>query len=207
MRPSPDSAALHPGYDEFLRRGATTGSSMVSYRRNWIAGGTYFFTATLRDRRSTLLADGADLLRETMRDVAARWPFRTEAAVVLPDHLHTVWTLPPGDADYAGRWRAIKAAFTRRMLTAGATVECNARGEYTLWQRRYWEHTIRDERDLRRHIDYIHFNPVKHGLVRRAADWPHSTFHRFVARGDLSAEWGCVDDEDAFAMQEFGEPA
>jgi putative transposase len=110
--------------------------------------------------------------------------------VVLPDHVHTIMTLPPRDADFPGRWRRIKGLFTRTAVAAGATAARNRKGEYSLWQRRFWEHTIRDEEDFARHVDYIHFNPVKHGLVRRVRDWPYSSFHRYVRSGLLPADWG-----------------
>ena len=102
--------------------------------------------------------------------------------VVLPDHLHAVMTLPPDDADFSGRWRRIKSLFTRQILAQGQAIARDRRGEYGLWQKRFWEHTVRDELDLRRHVDYIH-NPVKHGLVKRVSDWPHSSFHRYVHQG------------------------
>ena len=104
---------------------------------------------------------------------------------MLPDHLHTVWTLPEGDADYSGRWRAIKSHFTRSLRSAGLSLIRDDRGEYRLWQRRFWEHTIRDDDDYRHHIDYCHWNPVKHGLVARLSDWPYSSYHHYVRRGSL----------------------
>jgi putative transposase len=166
---------------------------MVLYRRNRIAGGTYFFTVTLRDRRSTLLIDRIDDLREAFRAVKRKRPFRLDAMAVLPDHLHAIWTLPEGDDDYSGRWRAIKTRFTRLTGAAGIGLTRNAKGEYDLWQRRFWEHTIRNVRDLQRHVDYIHFNPVKHGCVTRVQDWPHSTFHRYVRAGLYPVDWAGGD--------------
>ena len=114
----------------------------------------------------------------------------------MPDHLHTIWTLPENDADYSSRWRAIKSRFTRRLRTQGAPLQANSKGEYALWQRRYWEHTIRDEDDLQKHVDYIHYNPVKHGLVNRVTDWPYSSFHRYVRRGWLSQDWATLVHAD-----------
>jgi putative transposase len=110
-------------------------------------------------------------------------------------------TLPSNDADFTGRWRRIKSLFTRRAIAAGTTAARNEKGEYSLWQRRFWEHTIRDEEDLARHVDYIHFNPVKHGLVARVCDWPYSSFHRYVRRGLLPEDWAgsSNDDSDGFA--------
>jgi putative transposase len=114
-----------------------------------------------------------------------------DAIVILPDHLHAVWTLPDGDRDFALRWRLIKAAFSRG-LSAGERISASRarKAERGIWQRRYWEHTLRDDDDLARHIDYIHFNPVKHGHVARVVDWPHSSFHRMVERGVYPADWG-----------------
>ena len=153
---------------------------MVLYRRNRVPGGTYFFTVTLRDRSSDLLVRYIDSLRHAFRTTRRERPFLLDAIVILPDHLHTLWTLPAGDADYAGRWRALKSRFTHSLQTQGVPLQADARGEYRLWQRRYGEHTIRDDEDRQRHVDYIHYNPVKHGLIDRVANWPFSSFHRFV---------------------------
>src|SRR4051812_25918230 len=116
---------------------------MVQYRRNLVPGGTFFFTVTLRDRRSDLLVRHADLLRAAFNTVKAKRPFRTDAIVVLPEHLHAIWTLPADDTDYATRWRAIKAAFVGALTRDGIPVQHNSRGEAGVWQRRFWEHTIR----------------------------------------------------------------
>ncbi len=150
---------------------------MPNYRRRWIAGGCYFFTVTLADRRSDLLTTEIATLRQAVRKIRLQRPFDINAWVVLPDHMHCVWTLPDGDRDYAGRWRALKTEFTKRLGTASP------------WQTRYWEHTIRDAADDAAHVDYVHFNPVKHGYVTHAADWPHSTFRRAVAAGMYPADW------------------
>jgi putative transposase len=163
---------------------------MVRYRRNFVPGGTFFFTVTLADRRSTALVDHISALRTAFRVTRGERPFAIDAIVVLPDHLHTIVTLPTDDADYSGRWRRIKGLFTRGVVATGVPVERNAKGEYALWQRRFWEHTVRDDGDLARHVDYIHFNPIKHGLVTRACDWPHSSFHLYVRRGLLPQDWG-----------------
>lgn len=163
---------------------------MVLYRRNRVPGGTYFFTVTLWNRRSSLLVDRIDDLRESVRHVLREKPFRIDAWVVLPEHLHAVLTLPPGDDDYSGRWKFIKGRFTHRLVAAGLPIAKNKRGEYALWQGRFWEHTIRDEADFAHHVDYVHYNPVKHGWVRRVRDWPYSTFHRDVAAGICPADWG-----------------
>lgn len=175
---------------------------MTNYRRSYIAGGCYFFTVNLADRRSALLVDRVELLRYSHQLVRERHPFTIDAMVVLPEHLHAVWTLPKGDDDYALRWRLIKTCFSRG-LPAGepCTPSREAKGERGIWQRRYWEHTIRDELDYQRHVDYIHFNPVKHGLVRAVGDWPYSSFHRFVSHGILLANWAGaspIDDGNSF---------
>jgi len=161
---------------------------MVRYRRNFVAGGTYFFTATLVDRRSSALADHVDALRAAVRTTDAH-PFTIDAVVVLPDHLHIVMTLPAGDADFSNRLSLIKRRFTAAVARTGVRIPRHGNGEHALWQRRFWEHTIRDEKDLERHVDYIHFNPVKHGLVARVCDWPHSSFHHYVRRGALPEDW------------------
>lgn len=163
---------------------------MVNYRRNFVPGGTYFFTVALHDRGARRLTEHAGELRDAFRRILRDRPFRIQAIVVLPEHLHTVWTLPPGDGDYPGRWKAIKSAFTRSLQKTGHPVPMRDDGSALIWQRHYWEHTIRDTDDLQRHIDYLHFNPVKHGWVERVADWPYSSFHRFVRQGSLPEDWG-----------------
>ncbi len=192
VRMLPDSVTLHPGY--------VSSSFMVNYRRHRIAGGSYFFTVTLRDRRSHLLVEHIDLLREAFGQVRDNLPFEIEAAVILPDHLHTIWTLPQQDDRYPARWQAIKSCFSRA-LAKRITITKDERGEYRLWQRRYWEHTLRDEDDRQRHIDYIHYNPVKHGHVERVVDWSYSSFHRYVRRRILPLDWG----DDVEINGDFGE--
>jgi putative transposase len=157
---------------------------MPDYRRNRVPGGTFFFTVNLFDRRSNLLVAQIDALRDAVRQVRARAPFHIDAWVVLPDHMHCLWTLPEGDADFPGRWRAIKTAFAKSLpIGEPRSPAMTSRGERGIWQRRYWEHTIRDDRDFAAHLDYTHFNPIKHGLVRHPADWPGSSFRRCVAQG------------------------
>ena len=136
--------------------------------------------------------------------VRKRYRFTIEAMVVLPEHLHIVITLPPDDAAYDSRIRFIKSRFSRRVAQLGAPILRNARGEYDLWQRRYWEHTIRDDEDLQRHVDYIHFNPVKHGHAMRAADWSYSSVHRYIRAGWVNSDWG-FSAEDTGAI--YGERA
>ena len=176
---------------------------MVQYRRNFVPGGRFFFTVTLVDRRSSALIENIDVLREAFRVTQVERPFSFDAVVILPEHLHAVLTLPPGDSDFSGRWRRIKSLFTRHIVGNGAQISRDRSGEYLLWQRRFWEHTIRDDRDFATHIDYIHYNPVKHGLVSQVADWPHSSFHRYVRDGVLPKDWaGSVDQPTGG----FGEP-
>jgi putative transposase len=156
-----------------------------------IDGGVFFFTVTLGDRSSDLLVREVDRLRRIYKSVQERLPFETVAICVLPDHLHAVWALPPDDTDYPSRWSLIKAGFSRGLDQASRrSTSKSARRERGIWQRRYWEHAIRDDADLERHVDYIHYNPVKHGHVARVSDWPHSSFHRYVKNGLLPADWG-----------------
>jgi REP-associated tyrosine transposase len=162
---------------------------MVRYRRNLVPGGTYFFTATLADRRSSILIEHVAALRTAVRQTRSAHPFTIDAVVVLPEHLHIVMTLPTDDVNYASRLSLIKRRFTTAVSQAGIHIPRHPNGEHALWQRRFWEHTIRDERDFERHVDYIHFNPVKHALVTRVRDWPYSSFHRYVRRGILPVDW------------------
>lgn len=163
---------------------------MVAYRRNRVPGGTFFFTVALRDRSSRLLVDAIAELRNAHALVHERHPFVIVATVVMPEHLHAIWRLPEGDDDYPGRWHALKARFVRNLCRGGHAIALNAKGEANVWQRRFWEHTIRDEADLRAHLDYLHWNPMKHGHVARVRDWPYSSFHRYVRDGVLQNDWG-----------------
>ncbi|MEZ5463699.1 MAG: transposase [Lysobacteraceae bacterium] len=168
---------------------------MTAYRRARTPGACWFFTVNLAERRGNRrLVENVDVLRAAFSTVHSRRPFHINAIVVLPDHLHCIWTLPQGDADYATRWGLIKAKFSRA-LPAGERINASrqSRGERGIWQRRFWEHQIRDDRDFEQHVDYIHFNPVKHGHVSCVKDWPHSSFHRFVARGIYPLDWGGTD--------------
>jgi len=168
----------------------------MHYRRARAAGGTHFFTVNLADRHSDVLTRHVDDLRAVIDSVKARHAFSIVAMVVLPEHLHAIWRLPSGDADYPMRWSLIKAGFSRR-VDKTETIRPSRFGkrERGIWQRRYWEHQIRDEVDLSRHVDYIHFNPVKHGWVERALDWQYSTLHGYIDRGWVSADWGGVSGE------------
>ncbi len=164
---------------------------MSRYRRAKIEGGAFFFTVALADRSSDLLIREIDRLRRAYKRAQQRLPFETIAICILPDHLHALWLLPDGDADFASRWILFKSGFSRGLPPAASrSASKAAKREKGIWQRRYWEHAIRDDADLERHVDYIHYNPVKHGLVPRVRDWPHSSFHRYVERGILPADWG-----------------
>lgn len=175
----------------------------MRYRRTDISGGTYFFTVNLADRDHGLLTDRADALRRIVGLVKRRHPFRIDAMVVLPDHLHAIWTLPEDDSDYPTRWGLIKAGFSRQLPRSERRRASRiAKGERGIWQRRYWEHLIRDERDYSRHVDYVHYNPVKHGHVKYAADWPYSSIHRYIRLGLMTRDWGASNDGDDI---QFGE--
>lgn len=149
---------------------------MPHYRRLFVPGGTYFFTVNLLDRQGDLLTREIEKLRAAWRYTMRRHAFETIAAVILPDHLHCIWRLPPDDNDFPTRWRLIKTEFSRSLPQGADACKKRRAGERGIWQRRYWEHCIRDAEDLDRHIDYIHFNPVKHGHVRDPDDWPYSTW-------------------------------
>jgi putative transposase len=169
---------------------------MPDYRRAWHPGGAYFFTVNLLMRRGNdLLTRHIDALRESVRLVKRRHPFRIHGWVVLPDHLHCVIELPSDDADFATRWRLIKMDFSKALPRhERISKQRAARGERGIWQRRYWEHLIRDEADFRAHMDYVHINPLKHGLVERVVDWPYSTFHRLVEAGVYPWDWAGGDE-------------
>lgn len=168
---------------------------MTSYRRAKINGGTYFFTQVTHQRQPWMCSDAARLLlREAINHVRQKYPFSIDALVLLPDHLHCIWTLPDDDYDFGIRWRLIKTYVTKHGQDLGVGSRINAsrqrRQEGNLWQRRFWEHAIRDEEDYVSHCDYIHYNPVKHGLCESSASWPYSSFHRFVEAGIYSRDWG-----------------
>jgi putative transposase len=164
---------------------------MSRYRRANIEGGAFFFTLALANRSSDLLIREIDRPRRAYKLVQERLPFETIAICILPDHLHALWLLPDGDADFSSRWSLFKSGFSRGLPAAvSRSASKTAKREKGIWQRRYWEHAIRDDTDVERHVDYIHYNPVKHGLVSRVTDWPYSSFHGYVERGILSADWG-----------------
>lgn len=168
----------------------------MHYRRARVEGGTYFFTVNLANRRSDLLVKNIDALRSSVRLVRKRHPFEIIAMVVLPDHLHAIWKLPSGDSDFPTRWSLIKSGFSRSLSKTGITDDIREkRRERGVWQYRYWEHLIRDDNDLSRHVDYIHYNPVKHGHSFRAADWSYSSIHKYIKSGMISKEWGAGNIE------------
>ena len=161
----------------------------MNYKRNYTQGGTYFFTVNLHNRRSSLLIDHIDLLRNAISTCRAHYPFTIDAWVVLPDHIHTIWTLPATDSDYSSRWRYIKQTFSRSLREELGTPQLK------VWQHRFWEHLIRSDDDYRIHFDYTHRNPLKHQLVTKLADWPYSTFFQAVKAGIYSADW-CGEDKN-----------
>jgi len=170
---------------------------MSRYKRYRISGGCYFFTVNLQDRDSSLLIEHIDLLRDSIRECKRIKSFYIDAWVVLPEHMHCVWTLPEGDNDFSSRWKIIKTRFSKALPKDESRSRVQLkRGERGIWQRRFWEHAIRDDRDYQNHMDYVHFNPVKHGLVDNVRDWPFSSFHRYVEKGIYPSEWASADDND-----------
>jgi len=175
--------------------------AMPNHRRAFAPGECWFFAVNLMDRRRRLLTHHIDALRAATRLTQAR-PFTIDAVVVLPDRIHAVWTLTPGDTDFSLRWRLIKIGFAKAIpKTERRSAVRIARGESAIWQRWFWEHLIRDEEDFRRHVEYCYINPVKHGLVTRIRDWPHSSFHRDVRAGLFPEDWA----GDVSVVGEFGE--
>lgn len=168
----------------------TKKGAMPNYLRYRIEGGCYFFTVNLLERKNTLLVDNIDLLRESVRLCKQKKPFHIDAWVVLPEHMHCIWTLPEGDADFSNRWKMIKTHFSKGLPKNEKLSKTRIkRGERGIWQRRFWEHAIRDERDYENHMDYLHFNPVKHGHVMGVKDWSYSSFHYYVKKGVYDENW------------------
>ena len=169
---------------------------MPHYLRAWVPGGTFFFTiATFGRRRIFNHPESRRILGKTVNQVRRACPFSLDAWVLMPDHLHTIWTLSQEDTNYGKRIGLVKANFSKAAKTwfhdeSMMNPSRRDRRETTIWQRRFWEHTIRDEEDLARHFDYIHYNPVKHGLVQRVRDWPYSSFHRLVKQEIYPIHWG-----------------
>ncbi|MBW8457723.1 MAG: transposase [Thiobacillus sp.] len=178
---------------------------MSHYRRSRMGGATYFFTVVTYRRQPLLTRPEAmDALREAFRSVQHAHPFEMDAVVILPDHLHALCTLPAGDEDFSRRWAMIKRLVSRavgHLAAPVATPSMKTRHESGFWQRRFWEHLIRDDNDFARHMDYIHFNAVKHGHAGRPADWPHSSFRKCVERGIYPADWASGVEIEG----EFGE--
>jgi putative transposase len=169
---------------------------MPNYRRNRIPGGTYFFTVNLLDRQSRLLIEHITELRQAVRITKRQQPFHIDAWVVLPDHLHCIWTLPPNDDNYSNRWRSIKKTFSKSISkTEYLSDVMIKRHERGVWQRRFWEHTITNENDYAAHMDYIHYNPVKHGWVKSVKEWPYSTFHQMVKKSIYPLDWASSNTE------------
>ena len=169
----------------------------MDYRRIWHPGGTYFFTINLLQwKGNDLLIRHIQALRESVKVVKAHHPFEIHGWVVLPEHMHCVIELPANDSDYATRIRLIKIGFSKALpKTERRSIVRINRGERGIWQRRYWEHLIRDEADFQSHLDYIHHNPVKHGWVKQVKDWSYSTFHRCVKKGIYPLNWEGVDGD------------
>ena len=184
---------------------------MSDYHRNYVPGGTYFFTCVTYRRARILTTElGRHCLRIAIEKVRSDHPFDVVAIVLLPDHWHAVWTLPRGDDRYSLRWMRIKEEFTEAWLKGGGDelVQSWSRKRHRqrgVWHKRYWEHTIDDEDDLKRCVDYIHWNPRKHGLVRRVCDWQWSSFRRFVELGEYGLHWGGVDPTPGWDDPEWGE--
>ncbi len=176
----------------------------MRYRRSKTRGGTYFFTLVLQDRKQDLLIRHIDALRHAFRETQKATPFILDAICILPEHLHLLMTLPEGDKNYPMRIRLIKTRFSKS-IPKNETINDSRlkKSERGIWQRRYWEHQIRDENDFVRHVDYIHYNPIKHKLVARVMDWPYSSFHRYLAAGILPTDW--AGNATAFTGYDFGE--
>jgi putative transposase len=175
---------------------------MPLYRRRYVPGGTYAFSVNLADRRSSLLVDHIDLLRVAYKNAEERRPFETVAICVLPDHLHCIWTLPEGDEDFSIRWRMIKTAFSRALPRENDPTAGRRSGERGIWQRRFWEHMIRNHRDFENHIAYIHGNPLHHGWARALDDWPYSSWHSY--KRELRRQW--TPPPDGMRVGEPGTP-
>ncbi|NOX08987.1 MAG: transposase [Gammaproteobacteria bacterium] len=181
---------------------------MSEYRRVYTGGASYFFTVVTHKRRRFLAQPNHIMIgRSVVRDVKQRYPFAIDACVILPDHIHFIWTMPDGDVNYSRRIGLIKAACSRAFIACGLDMPAvnfsrKSRNEHAVWQRRFWEHRIRDERDYRHCMDYLHYNPVKHGLVCSVNEWPYSSFHRWVKAGVYSMDWGANVDIES---EGFGE--
>ena len=169
---------------------------MTAYRRLYVPGASYFFTLVTQDRRPLLTTpEAVERLRCALRYVMERRTFKIDAMMILPDHVHAIWTLPDDDADFSERWRLVKYRFSLETPKTEERRPSHAhKRERGIWQRRFWEHCLRDEADYVRHCDYLHFNPVKHGLVECPREWPYSSFSRFVLNGIYPSDWGCAGE-------------
>ena len=179
----------------------------MRYRRANVKGGTYFFTVvTFKRVKIFTEPENVALLRSSIKEVMQKHPFKIDAFVLLPDHLHCIWSLPQQDSDFSTRWRLIKSYFSRNFDQSNVgwvevrnpTNDAHAasrqkKKEKPVWQRRFWEHLIRDEKDLNQHVEYIHYNPVKHGLTKAPVDWEYTSFHRYVDQGIYDIKWGARD--------------
>lgn len=182
---------------------------MPDYKRFFVPGGTYFFTIVTHERQPLFATEAnVEKLRVAMREVQQEMPFEILAAVILPDHMHFLWSLPRGDTGYSKRIGLMKVKFTRSIRSKDAVPFSSTQSrlkhrESDVWQRRFWEHTIRDEDDFERHFDYIHYNPVKHGLTTCPHLWPYSSFHRWVTAGVCESRWACRCDDRHFKRPDF----
>jgi len=174
---------------------------MSEYHRLFVKGGTYFFTIVTYNRQPLLCEKPALIrLKAAFRYVMSKHPYRMDGLVIMPDHLHCIWRLPDGDGNFSIRWNMFK-----RYFSIGMNSPTNQRREKTIWQRRFWEHLIRDEDNLHRCLDYIHYNPVKHGYVTNPYDWDSSTFKQYVKKGFYDINWGCNDEENVIENKLFKE--
>ena len=175
---------------------------MPQYIRAFVPGGTFFFTVTLLERHRKLLTEHIDVLRQVFKSARQRRPFTLEGIVILPDHLHFIWTLPVGEADFSTRWHDVIARFAAHIpKEERLSTRRQKKGERGIWQRRFWEHVIRDEQDYDRHVDYIHYNPVKQGYGTRVAAWPYSSWHRQVRDGMYHLDWAADADVQLLEME------
>lgn len=167
---------------------------MSDYIRNFLDGGTFFFTVVTY-MRYPIFSEGStiNLLRDCFKSVMQIHPFEIDAIAILPDHIHTIWTLPDSEADFSTRWKQIKGTFSRNYSGkkhSDISESMHKKGEKGIWQRRFWEHTVRNQEDFNKHCDYIHYNPVKHGLVASPGEWEYSSFNDFVSKGLYVSDWG-----------------
>lgn len=164
----------------------------MHYRRVYVPNGTYFFTVNLCNRKNPLLIKHIDILRTSFRQCMKKHPFKIDGIVVMPDHLHLMMTLPKNDSDFSLRIRLIKSCFSYHMNDdERINLSRRQKGERGIWQRRFWEHCIRNEDDFEQHLNYIHYNPVKHNYVQQPSEWPYSSIHRYIKQGILPKNWAC----------------